>query len=210
MFSCKYCEFFKKGFFYRIPPVAAFLFTRKERIGKCGKRREEKIFKWKKKMKTFHLTSTCKFWCKLKQKCKYNYVNIRTAHPLSLKFSTNFLSFDSCVFIFCVFISDKLKNISLLHLLVYSGIESCSVKQLLGKTLELVSFQYSLLNKKVYKYIKSEILRRYSSSVMVKASILQLYKTAAFLAQCNKNTRHMENQIITLHIIFIFRNQIFF
>ena len=26
-------------------------------------RSEKKFFKWKKKMKTFHLTSTCKFWC---------------------------------------------------------------------------------------------------------------------------------------------------
>ena len=44
-------------------------------------------------------------------------------------------------------------------------------------------FQCGLLNKKVYKYIKSEILHRYSSRVMVKRSILQLYVTATFLAQ---------------------------
>ena len=37
-------------------------------------RSEEKFFKWKKKMKTFHLT--CKFWCLLKQKCKYYCVHI--------------------------------------------------------------------------------------------------------------------------------------
>ena len=46
-----------------------------------------------------------------------------------------------------------------------------------------VSFQHSLLNKKVDKYIKSEILRRYSSSVMVKKFILQLYRTTTFLSQ---------------------------
>ena len=69
-------------------------------------------------------------------------------------------------------------KISLSHLLVYSeaGIKSCSVKQLFGKISPTslffykigVSFQCSLLNKKIYKYIKSEILRRYSSRVMVK------------------------------------------
>ena len=46
-----------------------------------------------------------------------------------------------------------------------------------------VSFQYSLLNKKVYRYIKSEILRRHSSRVIVKKSIWQLYTKTAFLAQ---------------------------
>ena len=62
-------------------------------------RRKEKSFKWKKKMKTFHLNSTC------------SYVNIITARPFSLTFSSNFLSFHSCMIIFCVFISYKLKNI---------------------------------------------------------------------------------------------------
>ena len=36
-----------------------------------GQSSEKKIFKWKKKIKTFDLTSTRKFWCWLKQKCKY-------------------------------------------------------------------------------------------------------------------------------------------
>ena len=110
-------------------------------------------------------------------------LNIRTAHPFSLTSSSNFLSFDSCMLVFRVFISYKLKNI-FLHLLVYSeaGIESSSVKQLFGKIEPKlsknffyqtgVSFQYSLLNKKVYKYIKSEILCSYSSRVMVIKSIL--------------------------------------
>ena len=76
---------------------------------------DEKNFKWKKKMKTFHLNSTC------------NYLNIRTAHPFSFTFSSNILSFGS--------ISYKLNKYILLHLLVYSeaGIENCSVKQLLSK-----------------------------------------------------------------------------
>ena len=85
----------------------------------------------------------------------------RTAHTFFLTFSSNFLSCDSWMFIFCVFIPEKYL---LLHLLVSSeeGIESCSVKQLLGKINKNryifvykvgVSFQHSFLNKNVYKYI---------------------------------------------------------
>ena len=65
----------------------------------------------------------------------------------------------------------------MLHLLVHSeaGIESYSVEQLFGKIQLIVnffykigvSFQYSLLNKKVYKFIKSKILH---------SSILQFYR----------------------------------
>ena len=44
-------------------------------------RSEEKIFKWKKKMKTFHLNYTC------------NYVNIWTDRPFSLTFSSIFFWF---------------------------------------------------------------------------------------------------------------------
>ena len=141
MFPCKCCEFFKKSFFYRTPLVVAL---NKE---------------WRKnfQMKEENENISFKFYLQL--------LNIRTAHPFSLTSSSNFLSFDFCMFVFCVFISYKLKNIFLL-LLVYSeaGIESCSVKQLFGKIepkLSIffyktgVSFQYSLLNKKVYKYIKS-------------------------------------------------------
>ena len=46
-----------------------------------------------------------------------------------------------------------------------------------------VTFSYSLLSKKVYKHIKSEILCRYSFRVMVKKRTLQLYRTTTFLAQ---------------------------
>ena len=81
----------------------------------------------------------------------------------------------------------------MLHLLVHSGagIESYLVKQAFPQDATIiliffhktgVSFQYSLLNKKVYKFIKSEILQRYFSRATVKRSILQLYRTSIFLA----------------------------
>ena len=40
------------------------------------------------------------------QLCKYN----RTSQPFFFTFSSNFLSCDSCVLIFCAFIPDKLKR----------------------------------------------------------------------------------------------------
>ena len=46
-----------------------------------------------------------------------------------------------------------------------------------------VTFYYSLLSKKVYKHIESEILCRYSSMVTIKKSTLRLYRTTTFLAQ---------------------------
>ena len=111
-------------------------------------RSEEKSFKWNKKMKKFNLNSTS------------SYVNIITAHPFSLTFSSNFVSFDFCMFIFFCFHFLQIKKYILLHLLAYSeaGIESCFVKQLFGKIEPKpliffyktgVNFQYSLLNKKV-------------------------------------------------------------
>ena len=80
-------------------------------------------------------------------------------------------------------------------LLVFSetGIESCSVKttirQDITKIIQFffykigVSFQYSLLNMKVWKFIKNEILHRYFSRAIVKWFILQLYRTTVLLAQ---------------------------
>ena len=110
MFPCKCCEFFKKSFFYRTPLVVAL---NKE---------------WRKnfQMKEENENISFKFYLQL--------LNIRTAQPFYLTSSSNFLSFDSCMFVFCVFISYKLKNI-FLDVLVYSeaGIESCSVKQLFSK-----------------------------------------------------------------------------
>ena len=94
----------------------------------------------------------------------------------------------------CFYFVWQTEKYLVLHLLVYSeaGIESCSVKQLFGK-IQLksliffykigVSFQYSLLNKKVYKFIKNEILDRYFSKAIVKRSILHLNRTTIFLAQ---------------------------
>ena len=70
------------------------------------------------------------------------------------------------------------------HLLAYSeaSIESSSVKQLLYKIITKTifflkknlsySFQYNLLNKKVCKFIKKEILHRYFSRAVVKRFIL--------------------------------------
>ena len=125
------CNFIKKCLQHRCFPLSAVNFLRTAfplTSGVCfyvyskGKKRKawnkgarknvsNERRKWK-KMETFHLISTRKFWCQLKQKYKYDQVNIRTAHTFYLTFSSNFLSFDFCVFIFCVFISDKLKNIS--------------------------------------------------------------------------------------------------
>ena len=45
-------------------------------------------------------------------KTEYICKSYRTVCSLFLSFSSNFLSCDSCLFIFCVFIPDKLKNIS--------------------------------------------------------------------------------------------------
>ena len=52
VFSCEYFNFFKKDLFHRTPPLAAFISTRKGKIGKRGLK--EKFFKWKKKIKTFY------------------------------------------------------------------------------------------------------------------------------------------------------------
>ena len=67
------------------------------------------------KNKNFYLTSTicCLLFYCAKQKSKYNYINIKTTRPISLTFVSNFLSFDSCVFIFIMFCisSNKLNSI---------------------------------------------------------------------------------------------------
>ena len=107
---------FKNRFFYGTPLVAAFMSSRKGRIGKRGKKNQGKFFfKWKKRMKTFHLTfylTTYKFWCWLKQKCKYSYINIRTAHPFFSYFFFKFYFFwFLCVHVLC-FHSWQTENIS--------------------------------------------------------------------------------------------------
>ena len=72
--------------------------------------------------------------------------------------------------------------------------------------------KFELIFSKVYKYIKNEILHSYYSRVMVKRSILQLYRTASFLAQllmtasdhlfnkCDQKIRQVKNKIITHQI----------
>ena len=47
MFSCECCDFFKNSFFYRTPPVAAFISTRKGRRGKRVTNKQGKIFQMK-------------------------------------------------------------------------------------------------------------------------------------------------------------------
>ena len=75
------------------------------------KRKAWKNFSNENVNKKCHLTSTCKFWCELKQKCKYNYANFKITHPFSLTFPSNFLSLEFCVFIlFCDCISSESLN----------------------------------------------------------------------------------------------------
>ena len=58
----------------------------------------------------YHLTSSTV----LDRKANTTYINIKTTHPISLTFFSNFLSFDSRVFFFFVFCisSNKLNRIS--------------------------------------------------------------------------------------------------
>ena len=49
VFYCECCQFFKNIFFYRTPPVASFMSTRKERRGKHETKEQGKIFQMKKK-----------------------------------------------------------------------------------------------------------------------------------------------------------------
>ena len=97
-------------------------------------RSKEKIFKSKKKMKTFHLNSTC------------NYVNIRAGHPFSLTFSSNFISFDPLRVHFLCFHSLQTEKYLLLHLLVYSeaGIEMFSQTAVRQGMIRIVNFLYKI------------------------------------------------------------------
>ena len=125
---------------------------RKDREEKRGRKKPDSFFfKWKKKMKKFHLNTN---------------TMIQISKKFSYTFSSDFLSFDSCVFtLFCLFVVFQTEQYLVSHLLVYAeaDIERCSVKQLFGKiqpkSLQFfkqlwVNFHYSLLNKKVYKRIK--------------------------------------------------------
>ena len=113
VFSCECCEFFKNSFFYRTPPVTAFMSTRKGRRGKRRTKKRGKNFQMKEENENisfnFYLQVLVLFKTEMQiQLCKC----YRTAHPFFLTFSSNFLYCGSCVFTFCVFIPDKLKNIS--------------------------------------------------------------------------------------------------
>ena len=54
------------------------------------------------------------FFYSARQNSKYTYINIKTTHPIALTSFSNFLSFNSHVFIFFVFciLSSKLNSIS--------------------------------------------------------------------------------------------------
>ena len=122
-------------------------------------------------------------------------------------FLFKFLSFDSCEFMFCIFISsEKLKNISCRIYLVYSEarIESCFVKQLFARCNQSdlkhfykirVSLQYRLLNRKVHKFIKNEILESYFS----RAIFVAQFQMAAFdhlFKKCDQTIRQVKNHLI--------------
>ena len=141
---------------------------------------DEKMFKWKKKMKIFHLNYTC------------NYVNIRTDRPFSLTFSLNFLLIPACsLFVFSFLTNWKISLFAFIsisrsrhwELFCQTAVpqDRTKIANFFYKT--GVSFKCSLLNKKVHKYTKSEILCRYSSRVMVIKPILQCNWTTTFLSQ---------------------------
>ena len=104
--------------------------TRKGRRRR-GKKEQGKIFQMKEKNEhilfNFYLQVLVLVKTEMQiQLCKYRTANIIELLTFFLTFSSNFLSCDSCVFIIEKY---------LLHLSVYSeaGIESYSLKQLLGK-----------------------------------------------------------------------------
>ena len=68
--------------------------------------------KWKVFQKQKLLPST--YFYGARQQRKHNYINIKTTHPISLTFISNFLSFGSHVFVFFVFCisSNKLNSIT--------------------------------------------------------------------------------------------------
>ena len=87
--------------------------TRKGRRGKHGTKEQEKIFQMKKENENISFNFYLQVLVLVKtemqmQPCKY----VIELFTFFLTLSSNFLSCDSCVFFFCVFIPDKLKNIS--------------------------------------------------------------------------------------------------
>ena len=101
----------------------------------------------------------CTFFCGSRQKSKYNYFNIKTAHPVSATFFSNCLSFD------CF----------------------CSVFHVTNWTESRVAFFFSFKSRhlKLYCKIIQLSLFKYFSRVMVKRSILQLIEQLFFLHSCD-------------------------
>ena len=116
VFSGECCKFFKNSFSIEHIQRLLLCLLEREEEESMEQRSEGKFFKWKKKWKHFIIQLRKYYNCS----------------PFSLTFSSTFFSFDSCVLIFCVFISDKLKNISC-RIYSEAGIKSYSVKQLFGK-----------------------------------------------------------------------------
>ena len=102
VFSCECCEFFKKSFFYRTPPVAAFVYNRKGRRKKHGTKGQSKIFQMTEENKNISFNFYLQFLVLVKTEIQIQLRKYcRAAHPFFLTFSSNFLSCDSCMVIFC-------------------------------------------------------------------------------------------------------------
>ena len=180
--------------FYK-PPVADFVSTGMGRRRKRGTKERGKIFQTKEEKENISVNFYLQFAVLNKtemqrQLCKY----CGAAHPFFLTFSSNPLSCDSCVFTFLYFHSWQTEKDLLLPFIRtfrsrhWELFRKTAVRQDITKIVNFfhkigVSLQYSVLNKKVYKYIKSEILHRYSFRVMVKIKIWQSYTKTTFLAQ---------------------------
>ena len=112
----------------------------------------------------------------------WNYINIKTTHPflLLLFLQISFFWFLRVHFMFLF----RLKNWIMYHVIFISVFRTrcwelfckTAVWQDITKIFNFFCkiFHYSLLNKKVYKFIKNKILDRCFSRAMVKRSILQL------------------------------------
>ena len=157
VFSSECCDFFKNSFFYRTPPIAAFMSTRKRRRGKRRKKARGKIFQMTEENENISSNFYLQILVLVKtemqiQLCKY----YRTAHPF---FSYFFWKFSFLWFLdvhFLCFHCRQTEKYLLLHLLVYSEADigglfrKTAVRQDTTKFYKIgVSFHYSLLNKKV-------------------------------------------------------------
>ena len=76
VFSYECCDFLRTAFSIEQLRWLLSYLLEKEEEESVEQRSLGKFFKWKKKMKTFHLTSTCKFWCQLKQNIYVNLIEL--------------------------------------------------------------------------------------------------------------------------------------